>query len=37
MSLDARRLFGVEPYDADELGLTGGARDAVEMGNLIVF
>ena len=34
---DATRLFGVEPYDPVELGLVGGAREAVEQGNLIVF
>lgn len=37
MGRDARRVFGVEPYDADELGLVGGAREAVEQGNMIIF
>ncbi|KAI0090813.1 hypothetical protein BDY19DRAFT_887152 [Irpex rosettiformis] len=34
---DATRLFGVEPYVPEELGLTSGAKEAVEQGNLIVF
>ncbi|KAI0343611.1 DUF1479-domain-containing protein [Trametopsis cervina] len=35
MSVEARRVFGVEPYETDKL--QGGPKAAVEQANLIIF